>query len=81
MYNPIHMPNIRKSRNKILFARCFPLLKVTLHYNFFKVINFLLMIFSLFSYGLKGPVYLKDKTGQVVTSHITEESVYFGPGQ
>ncbi|XP_027053646.1 DIS3-like exonuclease 1 isoform X3 [Pocillopora damicornis] len=31
-------------------------------------------------YGLKGPVYLKDKTGQVVTSHISEESVYFGPG-
>lgn len=81
MYNPIHMPNIRKSRDKVLFAQRFPLLKVTLHYNFVKVIYFLLMIFSLFSYGLKGPVYLKDKTGQVVTSHITEESVYFGPGQ
>lgn len=45
MYNPIHMPNIRKSRDKILFAQSFPLLKVTLHYNFVKVIDFLLMIF------------------------------------
>ncbi|PFX22556.1 DIS3-like exonuclease 1 [Stylophora pistillata] len=31
-------------------------------------------------YGLKGPVYLKDKMGQVVTSRITEDSVFFGPG-
>lgn len=31
-------------------------------------------------YGLKGPVYLKDKTGQVVTPHVTEDSVIFGPG-
>ena len=80
MFNPPHTPNIRKSRDKVLFAQRFPLLKVTLHYNFVKVIDFF-DDFSLFSYGLKGPVYLKDKTGQVVTSHITEESVYFGPGQ
>ncbi|KAJ7389202.1 DIS3 mitotic control [Desmophyllum pertusum] len=31
-------------------------------------------------YGLKGPVYLKDKTGQVVTPHVKEDSVFFGPG-
>lgn len=31
-------------------------------------------------YGLKGPVYLKDKMGQVVTSRITKDSVFFGPG-
>ncbi|XP_078361482.1 DIS3-like exonuclease 1 [Oculina patagonica] len=31
-------------------------------------------------YGLKGPVYLKDKTGQVVTPHVKEDSVIFGPG-
>ncbi|KAL9987682.1 hypothetical protein ACROYT_G002028 [Oculina patagonica] len=31
-------------------------------------------------YGLKGPVYLKDKTGQVVTTHVKEDSVIFGPG-
>ena len=31
-------------------------------------------------YGLKGPVYLKDKTGQVVTPHVEEDSVIFGPG-
>ena len=33
-----------------------------------------------FSYGLKGPVYLKDKAGQVVTPHVAEDSVIFGPG-
>ncbi|KAK2567887.1 DIS3-like exonuclease 1 [Acropora cervicornis] len=31
-------------------------------------------------YGLKGPVYLKDRTGQVVTPHVEEDSVVFGPG-
>ncbi|KAJ7389203.1 DIS3 mitotic control [Desmophyllum pertusum] len=35
---------------------------------------------NLLSYGLKGPVYLKDKTGQVVTPHVKEDSVFFGPG-
>jgi len=29
---------------------------------------------------LRGPVYLKDKTGQVVTTHVKEDSVVFGPG-
>ena len=37
---------------------------------------------SLFSsYGLKGPVYLKDKTGQVVTPDVSDDSVIFGPGR
>ena len=29
---------------------------------------------------MKGPVYLKDKTGQVVTPHVKDDSVVFGPG-
>jgi len=32
-------------------------------------------------YGLKGPVYLKDKTGQVITPAVKGDSVVFGPGQ
>lgn len=35
----------------------------------------------LSSYGLKGPVYLKDKTGQVVTPHVKDDSVVLGPGR
>lgn len=37
--------------------------------------------FAYFRYGLKGPVYFKDKAGQVVTPHITDDSVIFGPGE
>ena len=33
------------------------------------------------SYGFKGPVYLKDKSGQVVTPHVNEDSVVFAPGR
>lgn len=31
-------------------------------------------------YGFKGPVYLKDRAGQVVTPHVKDDSVVFGPG-
>ena len=42
--------------------------------------SFYLFLILFFSYSLKGPVYLKDKTGQVVTPHVKDDSVVFGPG-
>lgn len=37
--------------------------------------------FAFFRYGLKGPVYFKDKAGQVVTPHIKDDSIIFGAGE
>lgn len=61
----------------ILFI-CF---RVTIEERYLSLVNVFTFTKTLLSrYGLKGPVYLKDRTGQVVTPHVEEDSVVFGPG-